>query len=286
MHPETARAAGLSSALRRRLGLQVLFDSSRVTEAIEFAAGEGFGAVELNLGNLDFSRQLADARARRRIRALAERLGIRLAVHAVEGPSLFVPDRSVMRCTVRSVKRLLDRAGAAGIENVVMHLGFEMCYACEGRGQHPHERYPGFYEALIADALAELKDHARGRARLCIENVGGFRFGFVHRLLDRLLGGSLGLCYDVGHNAILPLAERRAEAAFYRRHARRVFHSHLHDNHGGRDEHLALGRGNAKLAGYLRFLCGTPALLVLEVRPRAAALASRDYLVRKVLPRL
>lgn len=294
MHPErtrrtgrlvVVRPAGLSAALERRLGLQVLFDFPDIVEAVEFASGQGFGAVELNLGNLEFSRQLTDARGRRRVRTRAERLGIRLAVHAVEGASLFVPDRAVLRFSIRTVKLLLDRAADAGIENVVMHLGFEMAYSSGGRHEYPHEYYPEFYAALVGDALAELKEHARGRARLCIENVGGFRFEFVHRALDKLLGGNLGLCYDIGHNAILPGPARRAEAELYRRHARRVYHSHLHDNRGRQDEHLPLGRGSIKLASYLRFLVGTPALLCVEVRPRAAAVESRDYLLREVLAR-
>ncbi|MFO7675244.1 MAG: sugar phosphate isomerase/epimerase [bacterium] len=285
MHPEKVHP-DLGFPLRHRLGLQVLFDFDDIADALRFAAGNGFGALELNMGNLDFCRQLADGRRRRQVRMLARQLGIRLAVHAIEGPSLFVPDRTVMRTTVRSIRRLLDEAESAGIENVVMHLGFEMYYACEGRGRYPHERYPDFYEALVGDALSGLREYARGRARLCIENVGGFRFDFVHRLLSRLLSADLGLCYDVGHNAILPATPRRAEATFYRRHARRVYHSHLHDNHGERDEHLALGQGGVRFGPYLRFLAGTPALLCLEVRPRAAAVLSRDYLVREVLARL
>jgi len=263
----------------RRFGLQVLFDFDDIAEALRFAAAHGFGVLELNLGNLDFSHGLADARTRRGIRSLAGQLGIRLAAHAIEGPSLFVPDRAVMRDTVRTLKRLLDRAESAGIENVVMHLGFEMFYACRDRGHHPHEHYPEFYEQLLGDALANLKSHAAGRARLCIENVGGFRFGFVHRLLDRLLGGNLGLCYDVGHNAILAPAARRTEASLYARHRGQVFHSHLHDNHGRQDEHLVPGQGTANLRSYLRFLLTTPALLVLEVRPKEAALAGREHLL-------
>lgn len=278
MHP--------SVAVRQRLGLQVLFDFNDATEAIRFAAAERFRVLELNLGNLEFVRQLARARDRRRIRREARRLGVTLAVHAIEGPSFFIPSNRARRAAVRDIKQLLDRAADAGVSNVVMHLGFEMHYGLEGRGVYPHEIYPGEYETPLFDALAELKEHARGRARLCIENVGGFRFEFSHRVMSRLLGGPLGLCLDVGHVFVLPGKERADELAFFERHLRHVHHSHVHDNHGARDEHLVPGQGTIRFLPVLRLLARTDALLVLEVRPVKAALAGRDWFERRAAPRL
>jgi sugar phosphate isomerase/epimerase len=167
-----------------------------------------------------------------------------------------------------------------------MHLGFEMYYGHDGRSKFLHDVYPEWYERSVTGALDELKRYARGRTRLCIENVGGFRFGFVHRILDRLLGGYLGLCFDAGHVNTLSSAKRRKELAFFRRHKRHIHHSHLHDNHGTKDEHLAVGKGNIDFLPMFRLLADTPALLVFEVRPKEAAVESLDYFYRRIGPKL
>ena len=278
MHP--------SRRVQQRLGLQVLFDFDDIIDAIGFAAAHGFGVLELNLGNLHFSQQLARKRERGRIRKAAKLVGVKLAVHAVGGPSFFEPSPRVSRCAVAELEWVLGQADEAGIVNVVMHLGFEMYYGMAEGSAFPHERFPEFYAELVGNALADLKEHARGKARLCVENVGGFRFPFVHDILERLLGGNLGLCLDVGHVNILSEGTRRKEVAFFKRHRRRVFHAHLHDNHGEHDEHLALGLGNIDFRRWFRFLADTPALMAFEVRPREQALASLDYFKRKVEPGL
>jgi sugar phosphate isomerase/epimerase len=272
--------------VRSRLGLQILFDFNDILDGVEFARDQGFGVLELNLGNINFSRQLASKRQRERIRAAAEKARVKLAAHAIDGPSLFIPSPRAAKAAVSDLKRVMDQAKEAGISRVVMHLGWEMYYALDGRPKFLHDAYPEWYERSVTDSIDELKRHARGRTRLCIENVGGFRFGFVHRILDRMLGGSLGLCFDVGHVNTLSPAKRRKELAFFRRHRRLIFHSHLHDNHGREDEHLAIGMGNIDFVPMFRLLAETPALLVFEVRPKEGAVECLGYFDRRIAPKL
>lgn len=266
------------------MGFQALFDFSDITDAIGFAAENGFGVLELNLGNVEFGRQLS--LKRERVRAAARRNRVALAVHVLEGPSFFVPNPRTIRHIVAEHKRLLDSAAEAGVRNVVMHLGFEMHYGMDGKTMFIHDAFPGLLDRILTDALAELKSYARGRSRLCIENVGGFRFEFVRPILERLLGGSLGLCWDVGHTAILSNEKQRTEVEFFNRHRRSIFHSHLHDNHGERDEHLALGSGAVDFLPYLRTLVAADALLVFEVRPKEVALRCLEYFKDRIEPEL
>ena len=233
-----------------------------------------------------FAEQLSRKRERARIRQASRRCRVKLAAHAVDGASFFVPSPRVVRTAIRELTRLLDQSDEAGISRVVMHLGFEMCYGVDGGPGFLHDEFPDFYQESVGNALAELKEHARGRSRLCIENVGGFRFEFVHEIMDRLLGGSLGLCLDVGHVNVLSARKRKVELAFFRRHRRHVFHAHLHDNHGERDEHLALGEGTVDFVPFFRMLAASPALLVFEVRPRDAAVRCLEYYERHIEPRL
>ncbi|OYD17414.1 hypothetical protein CH330_00145 [candidate division WOR-3 bacterium JGI_Cruoil_03_51_56] len=276
----------LREEVRQRLGLQVLFDFHDIVSAVVFAHEHGFGALELNLGNIDFVRQLANKQEQKRIRIAARKYRVKLAAHAVEGPSLFIPSPKVVRCAVAEIKHLMDQAKEAGISRVVMHLGFEMRYGMNGDRLYIHEVFPDFYETSIGDTLAELKAYARGRTRLCIENVGGFRFDFVHRIMDRVLGGSLGFCMDVGHVFILPREKQKSELDFFKRHQRHIHESHLHDNHGVRDEHLVLGNGTIDFLPFSQMLANTDAFLIFEVRPKEAALRCLDYFNLQIAPRL
>jgi sugar phosphate isomerase/epimerase len=164
--------------------------------------------------------------------------------------------------------------------NVVMHLGFDMHYGVAGASRSTHEQFPDYYEQVLGEALAELKEYARGRARLCVENVGGFRYPPALVVLKRLLGGSLGLCLDTGHVGILPRERQRLELEFFEQHLTCLYHCHIHDNHGVRDEHLALGDGTLDLSRCFSMLERTDALLVLETRPKEEALRSRDFFER------
>ena len=278
MHP--------SERVRQRLGLQILFDFNDITDAIRFAAEHGFRVLELNLGNIHFARQLASSRERVRVRHAARRLKVKLAIHAHDGPSFFIPNDAVRRCGVAELKRLLDRAADIEARNVVMHLGFDMNYGTAAGTGFTHEQYPDYFRKALTDALTELKVYARGRCRLCVENVGGFRYDLTHLVLDEVLAGNLGLCLDVGHTNVIPAEKRVDEMALFERHKRRIFHSHVHDNHGLRDEHQVLGQGTIDFRPLFRLLAETDALIVFEVRPRQSALQCLEYYEREIEPHL
>ncbi len=287
MHPSgTVRQRPQRPTVRQRLGIQILFDFSSITDAIGFCSEHGLAVLELNLGNIEFQRQLADAGERRRIRAAALRQGVALAIHAIDGPSFFIPSDTVRAAGVRQLKQELDWARGIGARNVTMHLGFDMNFGLDGGARYTHQQFPDYFRKAISESLAELKAYARGRARLCVENVGGFRYGMLPPILDRLVGGNLGLCFDLGHLNIQPPKQRTKELAFFRKHRQSIFHSHVHDNSGLRDEHSALGRGRIDFVPFFRLLEKTDALVVFEVRPKEAALESLRYFEKEIEPHL
>jgi len=275
-----------SGTVRQRLGLQILFDFSSITDAIGFCSDHGLAVLEINLGNIEFQRQLADSRERRRIRAAALRQRVALAIHAIDGPSFFTASEMVRAAGVRQLRQELDWAHGIGARNVVMHLGFDMNFSMDGRTRFTHQEFPEYYAAALTGVLTELKAYARGRAMLCVENVGGFRYGLTPPILSRLLGGNLGLCLDVGHVNVQPPKQRAKEMAFFRKHRQSIFHSHVHDNSGLRDEHSALGRGRIDFVPFFRLLAKTDALVVFEVRPKESALESVRYFEKEIGPRL
>jgi len=275
-----------SAKVRRRLGLQILFDFSSIIDAIGFCSDSGLCVLEINLGNIEFQRQLAYAHERRRIRAAALHQRVALAIHAIDGPSFFIPSDKVRAAGVRQLKQELDWAHGIGARNVVMHLGFDMNFGMDGGSRYTHQEFPEYYKSVLTDVLTELKAYARGRARLSVENVGGFRYEMTQPVLGQLLGGNLGLCLDVGHVNVQRPEQRTRELAFFRKHMRSIFHSHVHDNSGLRDEHSALGRGRIDFLPYFRLLAKTEALVVFEVRPKESAIESLRYFEREIEPRL
>jgi sugar phosphate isomerase/epimerase len=275
-----------SGSVRQRLGLQILFDFSSIIDAIGFCSDNGLAVLEINLGNVEFQRQLAHARERRRIRAAALRQEVALAIHAIDGPSFFIPSKTVRAAGVRQLMQELDWAQGAGARDVVMHLGFDMNFGMDGGSRYTHQEFPDYYATAMAESLAELKAYARGKARLCVENVGGFRYDLTPPILDRALGGNLGLCLDVGHVNVLKPEMRAKEFAFFKRHRQYIFHSHVHDNSGLRDEHSALGRGRIDFLPFFRLLEKTDALVVFEVRPKESALESLRYFEKEIEPHL
>ncbi len=276
----------LAEQLRQRLGLQVLFDFRDATDAVVFAAEHGFRVLELNLGNVHFLQQLTRPRERARIRTCCRDHEITLALHAWEGPSFFTPNERVRRAGVAELARLLDRASELGVANVVMHLGHDMNYGTSAGTGYTHQQYPDYYQAALTEVLLELKERAGGPTRLCVENVGGFRYDLTFKVLDRVLGGNLGLCLDIGHVNTLKPKPQAAELAFFRKHRQRIFHSHVHDNSGTRDEHQVLGRGTVDFVRFFRLLAATRSLMVFEVRPKQAALQCLRYYEREIAPRL
>ncbi len=276
----------LAELLRPRLGVQVLFDFTDATEAVAFVAAHRLGVLELNLGNVHFLKQLARARARARIRAACRKHGITLTFHAWEGPSFFVTNERVRQCGIAELKRLLEQAADIGAAGVVMHLGHDMNYGTSTGTGFTHQHYPDYFHSALTDGLLELKEQAGKTTRLSVENVGGFRYNLTFRILDRVLGGGLGLCLDIGHINTLAPEPRARELAFFRKHRQHIFHSHIHDNSGRRDEHQILGRGDIDFVPFFRLLGRTDALVVFEVRPKEAALRCLAYYEQSIEPEL
>jgi len=272
--------------LQRRLGIQALFDFTNIIEAINFARQNGFGVLEINLGNIRFGEQLRRSAERKKIKKFAASARILLTIHALEGPSFFIPSERVRRCAIAELKQTITWAEEIGAKNVIIHLGFDMHYGFGRTNRFTHEEFPEYYEKALFSALAELKSYARNRTRLCVENVGGFRFLPSKKTLNKLLGGSLGLCFDLGHITILTEEKKIEEFAFFQRFQNRIYHAHLHHNNGLKDQHLPLGEGTVDVLPYLQLVVNSQATLVFETRPRESALASRDYFCQVLLPQI
>jgi sugar phosphate isomerase/epimerase len=260
--------------LERKIGFQSLSDFTDIRDALDFAAANGFRALELNLGNPCYLAQLRSNRGRAQVRDRSRRLHIPLLVHSIEGLNLFLSDPKLVKGNVAYLKRLAAQCARAGVVHFTFHLGMDMrySYAADER-RYCYELFPETVKPGLRETLLELKAYSSrlDGMTLGIENVGGFRFDWVLPLLDEMLGGRLCLTMDIGHINVYRGRVFEAENGFFLSHPRLIRSSHVHDNSGERDQHAIIGEGNIDFLPYFRLIAEQKAYCIFEVRPREAA---------------
>ncbi|KJS00361.1 MAG: sugar phosphate isomerase [Desulfobulbaceae bacterium BRH_c16a] len=181
---------------------------------------------------------------------------------------------SLRRASVTEMRQSLDVAFALGAEKVVLHPSI-----AGGMGAFVLATAKGY----AFDFLAEMVEAARQlNITICLENM------FPRNLLGVLpddfqeiftVFPSLKFTLDTGHanidgqqdGRLMRLAERFGD---------RIGHLHFSDNHGKRDDHLAIGKGIIDFPGLVRHLkkIGYDDTLTLEVfdKDRRLLVESRE----------
>jgi sugar phosphate isomerase/epimerase len=272
--------------IERKLGFQTLFDFRDAVEAIDFAADNGFKAIELNLGNPYYLNQLRSARERARIRAAARRRRTDVLVHSVDGLNFLRVDWQHAQMNLNMLKKLIRCATEAEVRHFTFHLGVDMFYGYSAGKKYTYEIYPELFADNLRRVLLELRVFARDQVVLGVENVGGFRYPWVFPLLHKVLGGRLCLTMDVGHINVYKGRVKEAEEDFFKDHRRLIRSSHLHDNDGKWDMHDVIGNGSINFVPYLRMLAEQNAYCIFEVRPKESAVESLHRYRDVIAPQL
>ena len=192
--------------------------------------------------------------------------GLSLTVHAPFNdlnPGALEP--LVADVTERRLRQTFEAANRLGAELVVVHPGYDPW------------RY-GFAPVLWLERCLRfwpplLEEAERLGCRIALENVFDQAVDPLAELLERLDVPHLGHCLDIGHWQLFVGGEI---GAWLDRLGERLFHVHLHDNRGKRDDHLPLGDGVIDFGGLFRQLKERRLLpsMTLETRSRSAALKS------------
>ncbi len=276
----------LLEKLRSKIGLQILFDFSNITDAIKFAKENCFDNLELNLNNLNFYQQLNNPKERKRIRKSAEAAKIKLLFHSPEGLSFFVPDEKIREATLNTLKRIVDWAKEIEVERVTIHLGTDMFFGTTGKRIPTYEVYPDYFKNSITKVLTDIKKLAKDKTYACIENVGGFRYPFVMEIIDKTLGDNLALTMDIGHIHRFQGEAREKEFKFFKDHLKYIKNCHVHDNNSEWDQHNIIGEGKIDFIPYFKMLAATDSYLIFEVRPKESAVECLKRFNEIIVPKL
>jgi sugar phosphate isomerase/epimerase len=221
--------------MRRTLSTYLFVNRKLTPALVAEMARHGVEAVELFLGRGHFDYRSAET-AREIASALRDH---NIAVHSIHAPaaremaparesgmplSISEPERVRRLEAVDEVKRALDLVEYIPFGCMVQHLG---------TARDPAE--PRRFDAAFS-SLEHLRLFAKQRG-ICIalENTPGELAtpANLRRFIAETRLGDLRLCFDIGHahlgDGVLPSLETMREL---------IVTSHIHDNHGLRDEHL------------------------------------------------
>lgn len=258
--------------IKKRLGIQILFDFNDIIDAIDFGLDNNLKVIELNLNNITFTQQVASRKARKEIHGYLQKYKVSLLFHAIEGLSFFVPDKDAQKFVVKSLTKTMKYASEIGVKRITFHLGSDMNFGLIGEKKRTYEVFPEYFYHLIYDALYALRQNVPNNLYLCLENVGGFRYPFVFDLMPKVLGGRLGLTMDIGHINRFTGQEKEREFNFFKTHRRLIKNCHIHDNNGEWDQHNIIGEGNIDFQPYFELLADADTYYIFEVRPKESAI--------------
>ncbi len=231
-----------------------------VLEQIEDIARLGFDYVELAMDPpmAHYSLLAAD---RKEISGILASCGLGLICHLPTFVSTADLTASLRQASIMEMRRSLEVALELGAKKAVVHPS-----AAVGLGAF----VPETVKRHAFDFLVEITSAAEEmQIPLCFENMfPRYRIGVTPEDLDEIFTAfpSLRLTLDTGHANIDSEGNSRL-LQLVERFGRRLGHLHFSDNHGKRDDHLAVGRGTVDFAELVRRLkaIGYDDTITLEV---------------------
>lgn len=179
-----------------------------------------------------------------RIEKILSMAGVRPRIHAPFfdlNPGALDP--LIRDVTFKRLSQTLDIAKKVNADLIVIHPGVD-------KWRYPNlqdtwrDNAADFFPGLISVA-------ASFQCRLAIENIYEESPLTLVELVDTLDSQWFGHCYDVGH---WHLFGKRPMAEWLNAIGPKLFHLHLHDNHGRADEHLPVGDGTIDFSSLQHFL--------------------------------
>jgi fructoselysine 3-epimerase len=263
-----------------------LYFNYRLEDAIRQTAGFGYDGIDVWGGRPHAYRGDRNTGELRQLRVLLEECG--LAV-----PS-FIPAQfrypTSLCSPIEVIRNDSIRYIETGIE-IAQALGSDIVSVCPGHTLHGQSIEHGW--ACLADSLKRLADYAARRSmRLALEPADRYETDLVQnteqarRMLHEVGSHALGIVFDVGHSQIVGEDPATAVRAL----GSTLFHVHIDDTQGQRDDHLVPGLGIIDFGSFFAALhdVGYKGFLAAElsfnytIAPDAAAQATVDWFKQQV----
>jgi sugar phosphate isomerase/epimerase len=180
-------------------------------------------------------------------------------------------DKRMLQATRERLQQALDLVPIFAPLSIVCHTGYDKKRYCDSRDQ--------WLENAVETWSVFLKGLKGTRTILVIENVYEQTPTMLLKLLQALQGNNVGFCFDVGHMNAFSRTTMQDWLDMMGPFLKEV---HLHDNDGGWDDHMAIGRGDIDfeyLFAYLRKLSPRP-IMTLEAHEEASLWESVEVLSR------
>lgn len=167
------------------------------------------------------------------------------------------PDMRLVALTRERYLHNLDIARELGVKYIDFHANYLPLV------DHP-SYLPGWVERQVAFWSPMAEQAEQYGITLLLENMWEPAPAIISRILDQVQSPYLKACLDVGHAALYSRKPIEEWITQLREH---LAYTHLHNNHGAIDEHLAFGDGILDFPAVLDRLRAlpTPPLFTLEL---------------------
>lgn len=240
---------------------------SRADEFLDLLLGHGL-APEIACKGPDLDH--LDRRAVRQMALRLQRAKLQPTIHAPFfdlNPGALDP--LIRQVSIHRLDQTMDLAEALQARLIVVHPGVD------------DWRYPGLQSEWLALACASLRPlvdrAARSKCRIALENIYEATPQTLCALVEAIDSPWFGHCFDIGHWRLF--GETGLEEWLVAI-GNKLFHLHLHDNHGMADEHLPVGDGTIAFELFFSLLRHSPSIpsVTLEAHSPAHLERSLRYL--------
>lgn len=166
------------------------------------------------------------------------------------------PDLKIRAVVLERMNQMMELAEIAKPKAIVVHGGYDKW------------RFDGNMDMWLKNSLdvwpTIVRRAGKIGTRLAMENVFDDSPEAIMKLLNAMDSNHFGHCFDVGH---FRLFSKVTMEEWFRQLGKRVIEVHIHDNNGGRDEHLPPGEGDIDFTKFFSLLRNSSSEVIYTIEP-------------------
>jgi sugar phosphate isomerase/epimerase len=213
-------------------GMPALIEYQELRPNLDLCKELGLDFLELNM-NMPYS--FPENLSSRELKT-AGKEGLRFSLHLHDELDLGSLHSSVRQGHLNRCEDALRWGAKHNVFLLNLHLNPGVYFTLPDRRVWVYERYFEEYVQSLNDSLSRLSALASALGiKVCLENTSHLVLPFMRKATETVLDlESIGLCWDIGHDARTGFQEED----FMLSHIERVWHMHFHDYDGKSDHQL------------------------------------------------